>query len=160
MLKSSKTRFAVLGVAATIALPVFGLANPASAATGGTTVPINGSGSAVETIFTDTLCPASLGSSVIGTEQLSHLGRVTFSSVDCVLSSSSTSTTTAANGDQLVDVATVVSNGSAFSGTLVYTGGTGRFLDASGTATISGTVTPLSASTFALTFSTAGTISY
>ena len=162
MFKSWKSRAAGFAIAATMAVPVFGLASSASAAQGGTNVPIQGSGSAVETIFGgDGLCPEGLGSSVVGTEHLSHLGLSTFSTVGCLLGTSSTTATTAANGDQLFDsVGSTVSNGSTFTGTLAFTGGTGRFVGASGTATISGTIVPLSVNTLALTFSLTGTISY
>jgi hypothetical protein len=161
LFNSWKSRAAGFAIAAIVAVPVFGLASSASAAQGGTNVPIQGSGSAVETIFYDGSCPGNQGSSVVGTEHLSHLGLSTFSTVGCLLGSSSPTTTTAANGDQLIDsVGSTVSTGNTFTGTLAFTGGTGRFLGASGSATISGTIVPLSANTLALTFSLTGTISY
>jgi hypothetical protein len=82
--------------------------------------------------------------------QLQHLGRTTASAEQIVIftgptttTASNTTTYTAANGDQLFAHWTGTSTSSGpeitFSGPETYTGGTGRFADASGSALILGT---------------------
>lgn len=100
--------------------------------------------------------------------QLQHLGRttavaeqiVTFTGPTSAIASNTT-TYTAANGDLLFASWTGTSVGGGpvvtFSGTEVYTGGTGRFADAKGSSLISGTA---SFATNTGQFTLLGTLSY
>jgi hypothetical protein len=100
--------------------------------------------------------------------QLQHLGRTTASAEQIVIFTSPTTTTasntttyTAANGDQLfatwTGTSTSVGPDIMFSGPEAFTGGTGRFADASGSAWVSGTASFV---TNTGQFTTEGTISY
>ena len=100
--------------------------------------------------------------------QLQHLGRTTASAEQTVTFTgpttaiaSNTTTYTAANGDQLFSTwsGTSVSDGPlvTFTGPERYVGGTGRFLGASGSSTITGTASFL---TNAGQFTVAGRLSY
>jgi hydroxyethylthiazole kinase-like sugar kinase family protein len=82
--------------------------------------------------------------------QLEHLGRATAVAEQVVIFTgpttaiaSNTTIYTAANGDQLfatwTGTSTTIGPDAAFSGPETYAGGTGRFVDASGSAWISGT---------------------
>ena len=87
---------------------------------------------------------------ITGTCQLAHLGRtsvVAYQTIvpgPTVIAYTNTSTYTAANGDQLrttnVGIASPTLTGLSLSGTETAVGGTGRFEDASGTATLTGAV--------------------
>ena len=100
--------------------------------------------------------------------QLKHLGRstaiteqiVVFTGPTTAIASNST-TYTAANGDQLfatwTGTSTSVGADITFSGPETYTGGTGRFVAASGSATIAGTASFL---TNTGQFTSVGTLSY
>ena len=81
-----------------------------------------------------------------GTEQATHMGRVTFhvdgvcTNADCS-TSTFTTTTRAANGDTVTDSSTSTANGpTGFTNLDTVTGGTGRFAGASGSSTTTGTV--------------------
>jgi hypothetical protein len=88
----------------------------------------------------------------VGTGQATHLGRYTevgsasFSPTDdpTVLQIDAWSIYTAANGDELYAVFTGRLNGvtGAITATVTYVGGTGRFDDASGSATLLGQILP------------------
>jgi hypothetical protein len=88
----------------------------------------------------------------VGAGNATHLGRydevgsVQFSPTGdpTVLHLEAESTYTAANGDQLYAVFTGQLNGvtGKFTATVTYVGGTGRFANASGTATLSGQLLP------------------
>jgi hypothetical protein len=87
---------------------------------------------------------------ITGVCTLQHLGRVTLDATQTVnlisLAIANDGTYTAANGDVLhapfTGVATFNSDGSAsFTGSEVYEGGTGRFSNASGSSSLSGTAT-------------------
>ena len=100
--------------------------------------------------------------------QLEHLGRatavaeqvVTFTGPASAIASNTT-TYTAANGDQLfatwTGTATSVGPDNTFSGLETYTGGTGRFAGASGSAWIDGTA---SFATMTGQFTSVGTLTY
>lgn len=87
-----------------------------------------------------------------GTSQLSHFGTTTFHNdftftiAGDTITLTGTDTEVAANGDELVSTFTITSSLSTgeFTGVLAATGGTGRFADASGTSTITGTTTIVS----------------
>ena len=131
---------------------------PAFGAAQGTDRPFNGSGSGTGV----------LGSSADGTENASHLGLATFHA-DVVPTGPTTATTTttlvAANGDTVTmsGPSTLVPvTATTFTFTIVYTitGGTGRFADASGAETTTGTGTVDSPTTFHVSFTFTGTITY
>jgi hypothetical protein len=100
--------------------------------------------------------------------QLKHLGRTTAVAEQIVIFTgpttavaSNTTTYTAANGDQLFAIwtgtSTNIGPAITFSGPETYTGGTGRFSDASGSAFISGTASFV---TNTGQFTVVGTLSY
>ncbi len=124
-----------------------------------------------DTAFTFTSPPPVAQLTLTGSGWGSHLGKATCYSGDEVVdftlpipAMSATLELTAANGDTLVAVmaAAVIPNidGSiTFSGTLTFTGGTGRFAGASGTAPFDGTGTPTSPTGGIGWFSFEGTVS-
>lgn len=87
---------------------------------------------------------------ITGTCQLAHLGRATVIAYQTIdpgpsgIGYTNTATYTAANGDELrttnIGVATPTASGLSLSGTETAVGGTGRFLSASGTASLEGAV--------------------
>jgi hypothetical protein len=100
--------------------------------------------------------------------QLQHLGRTTATAEQLVIFTSPTTQTasnttiyTAANGDQLFSEwsGTSTSTGPdiAFSGPATFSGGTGRFVNASGSAFISGTASFVTSTG---QFTQDGTLSY
>jgi hypothetical protein len=113
----------------------------ASSAVGGSNLPVKGSGSG-----TFTYNPLTAQGDIAGSGEMTHLGRVTFNENSQYVFTSPTtfigyftSTLTAANGDQLF--MTGVANGVLTDGThatetgdWTLTSGTGRFMDASLTA--------------------------
>lgn len=107
---------------------------------------------------------------VKGAGQASHLGRTVCLSTDETVDFTQggkltgTLTLTAANGDELIAdmnaVAVVDQNGVVtFDGTLTFTGGTGRFATATGTASFEGGAAPASGPTGVGWFSFRGTVS-
>jgi hypothetical protein len=160
-------------IIATLVLAL-GVLAPATALAkaGGTDRPVQGSGSG-----TTVLDLPSLTFTADATGVMSHLGQTTYHFENGVLTPTGPNTfditisvtVTAANGDQLFgDVSgsgTLDASGNA-QGTDVttFTGGTGRFTGASGSASGPFTQTLISTngvtSTFATTFSLSGTISY
>jgi hypothetical protein len=119
-------------------------------------VPWKESYQASGTIAPDAGCPAPrLLTTLEGGGTATHVGKYTIVNSHCVdpatgVLTDGSFTKTAANGDQLFG--TYVGNSSviqppapvgifAVTGTLTYTGGTGRFADITGTATMEGTLT-------------------
>ena len=127
MFKSWKSRAAVFAVAATMAVPMLGIASPAGAAKGGTNRPFN---AAVDGTFTSQFPLLTYA----GTGNASHLGKISYVSSSSFLTF--TETLTAANGDKLtlLDSTTIVS-GSEATGTWTVVSGTGRFTGATGSGT-------------------------
>jgi len=148
LFKSWKSRAAVFAVAATMAVPVLGVAGPAGAAKGGTDRPFNAS-------VSGTLVSNFPLITYTGTGSATHLGNTSYSSSAGVLTF--TETLTAANGDTLVlhDVTTIVSGAEA-TGVWTVTGGTGRFAGAIG----SGTSDTIHTGRFNFTETWTGIISY
>jgi hypothetical protein len=102
----------------------------------------------------------------IGDCRISHLGRATFISDKIIDFGAGTQTIQgtyiAANGDLLYANGSGTSqflapNRVAFQGTVTFEGGTGRFVNASGTAAITGEADPVNARS---SFTTTGTIRY
>jgi hypothetical protein len=144
----------------------------ALAKAGGTDRPIQGKGSGTTVLDLPTLTFTSDATGVV-----SHMGRATFHFENGVITPTGPSTfdvtisvtVTAANGDQLFgDVSgsgtADATGGSQGTTVTTFTGGTGRFTGASGSASNPFTQTLISTdgvtSTFATEFSLSGTISY
>ena len=138
---------------------------------GGTDRPVQGSGSGTTVLDLGTLTFTADATGV-----MSHMGQTTYRFENGVLTPTGPSTfditisvtVTAANGDQLFgDISgsgtTDAAGNSTGTSTTTFTGGTGRFTGASGSASGPFTQTPISmsatTSTFATTFSLGGTIS-
>ena len=139
----------VIGALATVAAP-------AHAAQGGTERPWNGSG-----LVTGTITPGSpVTVSAVGTVTVTHLGRSAYSNVVTCIPNCANGTTAvtivAANGD------TVFGSGKITAGAtrVTITGGTGRFVGASGFYDVAGTAVFEGPLTFTLAFTQTGSVSY
>jgi hypothetical protein len=130
---------------------------PPSVARGGSDLPFSESYSAAGTITSSPSCPAgTLLVELAGGGTATHIGRYTISNSHCLdlatgVFTNGTFLKTAPNGDQLIG--TYGGGGSilepplpptlvgrfAITGTIVFTGGTGRYAGASGTAAMTGT---------------------
>lgn len=108
---------------------------------------------------------------ITGTCQLAHLGRVAVTATQTIellqsglIAYTNTATYRAANGDELhttnIGIATPSASGLALAGTETAVGGTGRFEDASGTASLTGAVAFTSATTTTGSYSLDGTLTY
>jgi hypothetical protein len=150
------------GVALLAAAAAIAAGTLASAASAGQGVPFNGS-------YTGTSSRSGSTVTITATGQATHLGEsseaittaVTFSAAPCG-SVAGTGTATAANGDELVfnTSGTICPEGGGLfvlSITRTITGGTGRFVDASGTLAVNGTANLV---TEALSYTVEGSISY
>ena len=130
-------------------------------------VPFNGNGSG-----TFTMTPT--GVSVTGTGHFEHLGLTTISATGAItgvttcggFSATEQDAYTAANGDavtlQVSNVYCATSGPNVFqvTGSFTVVGGTGRFADATGSGTISGTAVFLTPTSGTFSETTTGTISY
>lgn len=127
----------------------------------GTSRPIKGSGTGAGYA---TVANGVITLTVDGTQQLSHLGRSTFhfdgvcTNADCT-GYDATTLYVAANGDTFTTFVSVTP-GSGYTETI--TGGTGRFVGATGAMTETGTTVsdPSNPLAFTTTFKITGTISY
>jgi hypothetical protein len=107
---------------------------------------------------------------ITGTCQLAHLGRVTLVATQTITPGASgiaftnTSVYTAPDGDELrtsnVGIASPTAGGLTLAGIETATGGTGRFSDAEGSATLSGAVSFTSATTTTGSYTIDGRLSY
>ena len=108
---------------------------------------------------------------ITGTCHLAHLGRTSVSAIQTIevlpsglIGYTNTATYVAANGDELhttnLGVATPSASGLTLAGTETAVGGTGRFANASGTASLAGAVAFTSATTTTGSYSLDGTLTY
>lgn len=108
---------------------------------------------------------------ITGTCQLAHLGRTSVSAIQTIellpsglIGYTNTATYVAANGDELhttnVGVATPSASGLALAGIETAVGGTGRFANASGTASLTGAVAFTSATTTTGSYSLDGKLTH
>ena len=169
-MKSMHTLTRKLLVLFTLALPLTVLnAGVASGAANGEDRPFHALGAAVVTVD----LTQGLEVSIAGTLNATHMGsstwqaEVTSIALGEVITVTYVSTITAANGDTLTTEAVGVIDGTAFTFTAdeTITGGTGRFVDASGSFTLSGAITGINDPgtgiiTIPLAVSSDGTISY
>lgn len=163
MSRFSSAAFAGITVAS------FALASDATASPNN--VPFKTSVITQEILRGNLACPSSLGGDTTGTGTASHLGAVTFVAADCVTPGSSAFvfsngrlTIYASNGDTLTASydGTLTPNPqpnslSTLSGRFLITGGTGRFVNASGAGYLQGTE---NLATGQGQFNLTGTISY
>lgn len=144
-------------VGALVVLP----ATAASAGAGGTDRPFNGSGKG-RLIITD----AQAGTFIIrGTANITHLGLVKVRSTGAFTGPNAYAFTTklvAANGDKVKTSSTGVGDDPAFTNQDSVTGGTGRFVGATGQSVTAGTSRPKKTdpNVFRLKFTITGTINY
>jgi hypothetical protein len=132
-----------------------------------TSLPFNGSGSGSFTEAFPTVSITGTGNyEHLGLTQISIAGAITGFSACGGFTAMEQDTFTAANGDTVLlsvhDVFCPTSSPFVFQFTGVFsiTGGTGRFIDASGSGTIQGSITFTSASSGTFSGATSGTISY
>jgi hypothetical protein len=102
-----------------------------------------------------------MNGTLVGTGEGTHIGRFTEVASPVITGNTFTATVilTAANGDEvhkMVTNGTITSNGTAFSGTFMVVGGTGRFANATGSGQVEMVVQP--DGTIAQTYD--GTIQY
>jgi hypothetical protein len=139
--------------------PAFGAAN-------GTDRPLNGSGSGTGVITFAGMVPVS--SVIDGTTIQSHLGLSTFHTVNVITGATTADVTTTyvgPNGDTVTFTGTSTSVFTSpttltFTAPFTVAGSTGRFAGASGSGKVTGTASLNSPSTFDLSFTLTGTISY
>jgi hypothetical protein len=159
-----------LFVIVALAIGVLGLsATPSLAAEGGTDRPYKSSGSLSGLVDLNPSSPGFLSWHVQGSSNSTHLGNAPSEVTGSLLSPGFTGTITAANGDKLFnafdhDLGTTGPCPAGFvfgENVQVWTGGTGRFANASGSIDVKAcTSLDFTTGEFVITFTTSGTISY